>query len=144
MELPQRLLTLSSFHCILFVVMIGYFLLPYVLKPQILHTQWSATDHIRAPPHHPAPAQLILHGGRRLVFSGHNHSWQLTGLSKSFLITCQQQSRLNYKKSVYSAHTKGGPRVLSLGNRGGCATGPERIPTTLGHTTKTKSQSSFT
>ena len=36
------------------------------------------------------------------------------------------------------------PRVYSLGNRGGCATGPYRTPATLGHATKTQSQSSST
>ena len=39
---------------------------------------------------------------------------------------------------------KGAPQVPSLGDRGGYATGLYRTPTTLGHTTKTWSQSSFT
>ena len=59
--------------------------------------------------HHPAPAQLILHRGWRLVFSGHSQSLQLTGLGKSLLLTCQQQPRLNYKRRVYSANMKGTP-----------------------------------
>ena len=42
-----------------------------------------------------------------LVFSGHSQSLQLTGLGKSLLLACQQQSRLNYKRRVYSAHMKG-------------------------------------
>ena len=57
--------------------------------------------------HHPAPAQLILHGGRRLVLSGHSQSLQLTGLGKSLPLICQQQPRLNYKRRVSSGHTKG-------------------------------------
>ena len=61
--------------------------------------------------HHPAPAQLILKGGQRLVVSGHSQSLQLTGLGKSLPLTCQQQPRLNYKRRVYLAHTQGTPRV---------------------------------
>ena len=59
--------------------------------------------------HHPAPAQLIIHRGQRLVVSGHSQSLQLTGLGKSLPLTCQQQPRLNYKRRVYSAHMKGAP-----------------------------------
>ncbi|KAF6104320.1 hypothetical protein HJG60_011292 [Phyllostomus discolor] len=59
-------------------------------------------------------------------------------------IDYQEQSRLNYKRRVYSAHTKGTSQVLSLGDRRGCATGVYRTPTTLGHTTKTGSHSSST
>ena len=71
-------------------------------------------------PHDPDPVRLILHGGRRLVVSGHSLSLQLTGLGKCpHHLTCQQQTRLNYKRRVYSAHTKGAPRVPSLGDRGG-------------------------
>ena len=61
--------------------------------------------------HHPAPAQLILNRGQRVVASGHSQSLQLTGLDKSFPLTCQQQPRLNYKKRVYSATR----RTQSLG-----------------------------
>ena len=64
--------------------------------------------------HHPAPAQLILHRGQRLVVSGHSQSLQLTGLGKSHSLICQQQSRLNYKKREYSAHTKGTTCVPSM------------------------------
>ena len=39
---------------------------------------------------------------------------------------------------------KGILQVPRLGDRGGCATGPYRTPTTLGHTTKTGSHSSST
>ena len=39
---------------------------------------------------------------------------------------------------------EGAPRVHSLGDRGGCATGAYRTPTTLGHITKTRSHSSST
>ncbi|KAF6114553.1 hypothetical protein HJG60_010527 [Phyllostomus discolor] len=60
---------------------------------------------------HPAPAQLILHRGWRLVVSGHSQSLQLTGLGKSLPLICQQQPRLNYKRRVYSAHTKGSSQV---------------------------------
>ena len=42
--------------------------------------------------HHPSPAQLILHGGQRLVVSGHSQSLQLTGLSKSLPLTSRQCS----------------------------------------------------
>ena len=38
--------------------------------------------------HLPAPAQLILHGGWRLVVSGHSQSLQLTGLGKFLPLTC--------------------------------------------------------
>ena len=94
--------------------------------------------------HHPAPAQQILHRGRRLVVSGHSQSLQLTGLGKPFPLICQKQPRLNYKKKVYTAHTKGTPRVPSLGDTGGCTTGPYSTPTTWDHTTNTRSQSSST
>ena len=57
--------------------------------------------------YHPAPAQLILRRGQRVVVSGHSQSLQLTGLGKSLPLICQQQQRLNYKRRVYSAHTKG-------------------------------------
>ena len=57
--------------------------------------------------HHPAPAHLILHGGQKLVVSGHSQSLQLTGLGKSLPLICQQQPRSNYKRRMYSAHTKG-------------------------------------
>ena len=56
---------------------------------------------------HRAPAQLTLHGGRSLVVSGHSQSLQLTGLGKFLPLICQQRPRLNYKRKVYSAHTKG-------------------------------------
>ena len=58
------------------------------------------------------------------MVSGHSQSLKLTDLSKSLLFICQQQPRLNYKRQVYSAQTKGTPQVPSLGDRGGCATGP--------------------
>ena len=92
----------------------------------------------------PHPAQLILHRGWRLVVSGHSQSLQLTGLGKFLPLICQQQPRLNYKRTVYSAHIKGTPQVPSLGDKGGCATGPYRTSATLGHTTKIRSQSNST
>ena len=91
--------------------------------------------------HHPAPTWLILHRGLRLVVSGHSQCLQLTGLGKSLPLMCQQQPRLSCKRRVYSAHTKGTPQVLSLGDRGGCAAGLCRTPTALGHTTKAGSHS---
>ena len=59
--------------------------------------------------HHPAPEQLILYREWKFVVSNHSQSLQLTGLGKSLPLTYQQQSRFNYKRSVYSAHTKGTP-----------------------------------
>ena len=93
---------------------------------------------------HPAPAQLILHGKQRLVVSGHSQYLQLTGLGKSLPLICQQQPRLNHKRMGYTAHMKDVPRGPSLGERGGCALGPYRTPTTLGHASETWSQSSST
>ena len=74
------------------------------------------------------------------MVSGHSQSLQLTGLGKSLPLTCQQQPRLNYKRRVYSGHTKGSPQVSSLGDRGGCATAPYRTLTILDHATKTESK----
>ena len=68
--------------------------------------------------HLPTPAQLIIHGGRRLVVRGHSQSLQLTGLDKSLPLICQQQPNLNYKRRVYSAHTEGTPQIPSLGDYG--------------------------
>ena len=76
--------------------------------------------------HHPASAQLILQRGWRLVVSSHSQSSQLTGLGKSLPLT-SQQSRLSYKRRLYSSHTKGSCPVPSLGDRGGCTTD------TIGH-----------
>ena len=63
--------------------------------------------------HLPAHVQLTLHRGQKVVVSGHSQCLQLTGLGKSLPLTCQQQSRLNYKKRTkkrtYSAYTKGAP-----------------------------------
>ena len=56
--------------------------------------------------YHPAPAQLILHAGQRLVVRGHSQSLQLTGLGKSLPLICQQEPRLNYKRRVCSLHMK--------------------------------------
>ena len=94
--------------------------------------------------HHPVPTQLILHSGWRFVVRGHSQSLQLTGLGKSLTLTCQQQSRLNYRRRVCTAHMKGAVQVPSLGDRGVCATVPCRTLATLGHTTKTGSHSSST
>ena len=67
----------------------------------------SAQLQIKSEHCHPAPAQRILHRGWRLVVSGHSQYLQLTGLGKSLPSICQQQSRLNHKRRVYSAHMKG-------------------------------------
>ena len=37
------------------------------------------------------------------MVSGHSQSLQLSGLSTSLPLTCQQQPRLNYKRRVYPA-----------------------------------------
>ena len=66
----------------------------------------------------------------------------LSVLGKSLPLISQQQPRFNYKRRVYSAHTKGIPSVPNLDDRGGCATEAYRTPTTLGRTTKTMSDSS--
>ena len=57
--------------------------------------------------HNPAPVQLILHAGQRLVVDGHSQSLHLSGLGKSLPLICKQQPRLNYKRRVCSAHVKG-------------------------------------
>ena len=93
--------------------------------------------------HHPAHIQLILHRGRRLVVSGHSQSLQPTSLVNPSHSPANSNQGSN-KRSVYSAHTKGKTRVPSLGDRGGCATGPHRTPTTLGQPTKTRSHGSST
>ena len=76
------------------------------------------------------------------MVSGHSQSLQLTGLGKPLPLICQQQPRLNYKRSMYSVHMKGAPRAPSLWMIG------EAVPldpighlTTLGHTTKSQSTS---
>ena len=111
-------------------------------KPQGQHIQW--TLQTMSEQHHPVPAQLILQGQQRLVVSGHSQSLLLTGLAKYLPLICQQQPRLNYNKKVYSDHTEGASQVPSLGDGGGCATGPYRTPTTLDRATKTWCQSSST
>ena len=105
---------------------------------------WSEQLQTTSEHQHPAPAQLIHHGGWSLGVNGHSQSLQLTGQAKSLPLACQQKPSLNFKRKVYSAHTKGTIQVSSLSERGGCATGPYRTPTTLGHTTKTESHRSST
>ena len=85
--------------------------------------------------HYPVPAQLILHGGWRLVVSGHSHFLQLTVYVPPIYLPTATKAQLQ-EVSV--------PRVLSLDDKGGCTTGLYRTPTTLGHTTKTWSQSNPT
>ena len=71
-------------------------------EPQCLCTQWAAADHVGAPPPCPCtadPPRRVDVGGQ---WSG--QSLQLTGLGKSLQLTCQQKSRLNYKRRVYPAH----------------------------------------
>ena len=50
-------------------------------QPHSLRIQW--TEQTLLEHHHLSPAQLILHGGWRLVVSGHSQSLQLIGLGKS-------------------------------------------------------------
>ena len=69
---------------------------------------------------------------------------KLTSPRKSLPLICQQPRRLNYNRRVCSAHTTGASQLPTLDDRGGCATGPYRTPTTLSHTTKTGSHSSST
>ena len=88
---------------------------------------------------HPIPAHLILQRAEVDV-NGHSQILQLPGRGKFLPLICQQQPSFNYKKQVYSAHTKGMTRVPSLGDRGGCTTGHCRTPTRLAHTTKTQNQ----
>ena len=137
-------------------------------RPQSQCTQWIAIDHVTAPPskhlhkQHTQRAdsagtrallnkscsvewaQLILYGGQRLVVNRHSQPLQLISLGKSLPLTCQEQSRLNCKRRMYTAHMVGTLQVPSLGDRGGCTTGPYRTPTILGHSSKTGSCNSST
>ena len=74
--------------------------------------QWTATDHIRAPPSCLCTADLPWRV--EVVVRGHSQSLQLTGLGKSLSLTCQQQPRPSYKRRVYSDHMKGAAGVPSL------------------------------
>ena len=65
----------------------------------------TATDHIGSTT--VLPLQADPPRRARLVVSGYSQSLQLTGLSKSLPLICQQQPSLNYKRRVYSAHPKG-------------------------------------
>ena len=113
-------------------------------KPQSLCTQWTATHHVEALP--PCPCTADPPQRVEVGVSGHSQSLQLTGLGKYLPLTCQQHQRTTTRRGrrVYSAHMKGTSRVSSLGDRGSCATGPCRTPTTLGYTTKTWNHSSST
>ena len=73
---------------------------PWLVQPQGNPRASTPSGHLQTTVklHNPAPAQLILHGGWRLVVSGHRQSLQLTSLGKSLPLTCQQQPRLNYKE----------------------------------------------
>ena len=111
-------------------------------KPLGLCTQWTATDHIKAPP----PCPCTSNPPQRAEIGG---QWSQPVPAADWHgsippMTCQQQPRLNYKRRVGSAHRKGAPQVPSLSDRGGCVTGPYRTTTTSGHTAKTQSQSSST
>ena len=46
---------------------------------------------------------------------------------------CANSNQGSTTQRVYTAYRVGTPWVPSLGNRGGCATGPHRIPTTLSY-----------
>ena len=76
--------------------------------------------------HHPAPAQLTFIEGGSWWSVVNSKSLKLTSLAKSLPLTCQQQTRLNYKRKVYSAHMEGVPLAPSLGDRGSCAIGAYR------------------
>ena len=142
--------TSSSYHRLLYITQAGWswekhrlgadLALHHVGNPRACAS--SGELQTTSKRHHPAPAQLILHGVWRLVFSGHSQSLQLTGLGKSLPLVYQKQSRLNYKRRAYLFHMKGVPQIPNLGTRGGCATGPYR--TYLGHATKTGTHNSST
>ena len=93
--------------------------------------------------HHPAPAQLVLHGEQRLVVSGHSQSLQLTGLGMSLPLTCQQQPRLSYRggctQSTQKVHLEYPAWVM-----GRLYHWTLQVTYTLAHTTNTRSQSSST
>ena len=74
--------------------------------PQGQHTQWTATDHIGAPPPCPYTADPpqraeVAHKQSQAILAA---DWP-----KFLPLIFQQQPRLNYKRRVYSAHTKGAP-----------------------------------
>ena len=81
-------------------------------KPQSLCTQSTATDHVRTQPPCPCMANLPW----RVEVGGQCHSQylKLTGLGKSLPLTCQQQSKLNYKRRVHPTHMKEPFQVPSL------------------------------
>ena len=68
------------------------------------HNQWTAIDHVRAPP--PCPCKADPPQRVDVRDNGHSQSLQLTGLGKSLPLTCQQQPRTNYKRRVYSAQKR--------------------------------------
>ena len=117
--------TSSSYHRLLYITQAGWswekhrlgadLALHHVGNPRACASSGQLQAMLEH--HHPAPAQLILHGGWRFVVSGYSQSLQLTRLDKSLPLTRQQQSRLNYKRRMYLAHMKGAPRVSSLGDR---------------------------
>ena len=72
-------------------------------------------------------------GGWWSVFTDNACSWQSWVNPSHWSANSNQGS---YNRRVYAAHTKGTPRVPSLGGRGGCAIGLYRKLTTLGHTMK--------
>ena len=78
-------------------------------KSQNLLTQWTTTDHMGAPPSCPHLFTADPPQGQRVVVSDHSQSLQLIGLGKSLPLISQQQLKLNYKRRVYSDHTKGVP-----------------------------------
>ena len=107
----------------------------------IAHSEWPQAGHRRRltlahttqetpEPAHPVDNYRPCWSTTTLV-SGHRQSLHFTGLGKSLRLICQQQPRFNYKRRVYSAHTKGAPQKSSLDDRGDYATGPYRTPTTL-------------
>ena len=81
-------------------------------KPQSLCTQSTATDHVRTQP--PCPCMANLPWRVEVGGQCHSQSLQLTGLGKSLPLTCQQQSKLNYKRRVHPTHMKEPFQVPSL------------------------------
>ena len=87
--------------------MVGDLSLHHLGNLRALHTQWTTTDHIRAPPPYSCTADLP----RRAEVGGR---WSQPVLAddwpgKSPPLTCQQQPSLKHKRRVYSAHMEGPP-----------------------------------
>ena len=135
-------------------------------RPQSLRNQWTATDHVKAPPPNhlhsnthkgwtqqapepcwvsPVPWSGPLHNWSSMVVGGW---WSVVTASPCSWLACVNPSHdlpIVIKvqlPEVYTTHMVGTPWVSTLGDRGGCAAGPDRTPTTLGHSTEPGSCSS--